>query len=241
MNRSTVYKRIREMLGEHGVKNYIEAKNYLEGKNLDKVAKDISERLSDKSQQYERKTEISNKRKFLEDIQNLQKNKIDIKYGMDAKTVNRRIGEILGDHGVKNYTEAKEYLQDKNLGDVVKDIEGRSGENQNNNDLSDNNVEDSAKESSGAHENTSMDKTTLEEKSIAPIEDKTDKNNEEEKENINEDLATESENEPSINKSQDSFVGMNKEQKFKISVPPSKRSDQEIIGENIKSQERFKY
>ncbi|MFW9970806.1 MAG: hypothetical protein ACFFDF_11470 [Candidatus Odinarchaeota archaeon] len=239
MNRSTVYKRIREMLDEHGVKNYIEAKNYLEGKNLDKVAKDISERLSDKSQQYEGKTEISNKRKFLEDIQNLQKNEIDIKYGMDAKTVNRRIGEILGDHGVKNYTEAKEYLQDKNLGDVVKDIEGRSGENQTKNDLSDNNVEDSAKKSSGEHENISIDEATSEEKNEAPTEDKNDKTNEEEKENISEDLATESENEPFINKYKDSSEEVDKEQELETSLPPSKRSDQEIIEENIKSHEEF--
>ena len=49
---------------------------------------------------------------------------------MDAKTVNNKIKELLGEHGVKNYTGAKEYLKDKNLDEVLKDIDNRSGERQ---------------------------------------------------------------------------------------------------------------
>ncbi len=125
MNRATVNLRIREMLGEHGVKNYTEAKEYLKEKNLDDVVKDITERLSDQTQKYEGTTEISNKQEFLEDIQNLQKNEIDHKYGMDGKTINNKIEGMLGEHGVKDYTDAKEFLKDKDLNEVLKEIEER--------------------------------------------------------------------------------------------------------------------
>ena len=126
MNRSTVNKRIREMLGEHGVKNYTEARNYLEDKNLDEVVKDINERMEKQSPIYEGKSIISDKREFLEDIQKMQKNEIDHKYRMDAKTINNKIKEMLGEYGVKNYTEAKDYLAGKSLDDVLKNIEQRS-------------------------------------------------------------------------------------------------------------------
>jgi len=145
MNRSTVNKRIREMLGDYGVKNYTEAKKYLEGKNLDKVAKEINERLSNQSQKFEGKSIISNKREFLNDIKNLQKNEIDHKYGMAAKTVTNKIKEMLGEHGVKNYTEAKEYLKDKNVEDVMKDIEKRSAEKEDDQQRSESNVEEKEK------------------------------------------------------------------------------------------------
>ncbi|MHA1985252.1 MAG: GIY-YIG nuclease family protein [Promethearchaeota archaeon] len=128
MNRSTVNKRIREMLGDHGVKNYMEAKKYLNDKNLDEVIKDINERTGDQTQRFEGKSVIENKREFLEDIQNLQKNEIDHKYGMDAKTINNKIKGMLGVHGVKNYIEAKKFLKEKNLDDVVKEIEEREAE-----------------------------------------------------------------------------------------------------------------
>ncbi|MFX1499882.1 MAG: GIY-YIG nuclease family protein [Promethearchaeota archaeon] len=123
INRSIVNRRILETLGVEGIKNYTELKKYLEGKNIDNVVKNINERLGDQLQKYEQGTIISNKREFLEDIQKLQKNEIDYKYGMDAKTVNYKIEDMLGEYGVKNYTQAKEYLSDKNLDDVIKDIE----------------------------------------------------------------------------------------------------------------------
>jgi len=172
MNRSTVNKRIREMLGEHGVKNYTEAKKYLEGKNLDKVAKEINERLSNQSQKFEGKSIISNKREFLEDIQKLQKNEIDHKYGMAAKTVNNKIKEMLGEHGVKNYTEAKEYLKDKNVEDISKEIEKRSAEKEDDQQKSESNVEKKEKverieqkEESNVEKKEKVERTEQKEKS----------------------------------------------------------------------------
>jgi len=136
MNRSTLNKRIHEMLGEHGVKNYKEAGNYLEGKNLDKVVKDINERLDKPFQNYEGKPISSNKREFLEDIKNMLKNEINYKYRMGAKSITRKIKEMLGEYGVKNYTEAKKYLNGKNLDEVLKDIEQRSVEKPDDNKIS---------------------------------------------------------------------------------------------------------
>jgi len=130
MNRSTATKRIREMLGDKGVKNFTDTKEYLKDKDLDDVVKDINERTGDQTQQFEGKSIIENKREFLEDIQNLQKNEIDHKYGMDAKTINNKIRGMLGMHGVKNYTDAREFLKDKDLNEVVKNIEERESEEQ---------------------------------------------------------------------------------------------------------------
>jgi len=179
MNRSTINKRIREMLGDHGVKNYTEAKEYLEGKNLDEVVKEINTKLSDQSQKYEGKTTISNKREFLKDIQNLQKNEIDHKYGMDAKTVNNKIKEMLGEHGVKNYTGAKEYLKDKNMDEVLKDIEKRSAEKEDDQQKSESNVEKKEKvertehkEESNVEEKEKVERT--EHKEESKIEEQTE-------------------------------------------------------------------
>jgi len=128
MNRSTINKRIQEMLGEHGVHNYTEAKKYLENKDLKKVLNDINERFSKQAERYQGTTDITDKKQFLQDIQTMQKNEINYKYDMDAKTINQKIREMLGEHGIKNYTEAKEYLKDKNVDDVLKEIEERNKE-----------------------------------------------------------------------------------------------------------------
>ena len=146
MHRSTISKRIQEMLGAHGVKNYTEAKKYLEDKNLDEVAKEINERLNNQSQKFEGKTEIQDKREFLEDIQKMQKNEMDYKYGMDAKTINKKIEELFGEHGVKNYTEAKEFLKDKNIDEVSKDIDQRNAEKYYENQTTETKTKDSEQE-----------------------------------------------------------------------------------------------
>ncbi|MFX1570119.1 MAG: hypothetical protein ACFFCV_17315 [Promethearchaeota archaeon] len=163
MNRTTVNKRIREMFGEHGVKNYTEAKEYLKEKNLDDVVKDINERLSNQTEKYEGKSEIQDKREFLEDIQNLQKNEIDHKYGMDAKIINNKIKEMLGEYGVKNYTEAKEYLKDKNLDDVARDIDERNAEKQDEKQTSDTKPEGPEKHPIQEHEEEEEKKKSSEE------------------------------------------------------------------------------
>jgi len=128
MNRSTINKRIQEMLGEHGIHNYADAKKYLENKNLNEVLKDINERLSKQAERYQGTTDITDKKQFIQDIQTMQKNEINYKYGMDAKTINQKMREMFGPDGPKNYTELKEYLQDKNVNDVLKEIEERTKE-----------------------------------------------------------------------------------------------------------------
>ncbi len=105
----------------------------------EKMSKVISEKW-DKDPEYRQKQieshdkykkKIEDKREFLNDIKNeVQKKELLEKYEMSGKTMNRRIEEMLGEHGVKNYTGAKEYLKDKDLDDVLKDIEGKSTEKQ---------------------------------------------------------------------------------------------------------------
>ena len=185
MNGSTVNNRIREMLGEHGVKNYTEAKKYLEDKNLDEVVKEINEKEKNQSQKFEGTTTISNKREFLKDIQELQKNEIDMKYRMDAKTVNNKIREMLGEHGVKNYTEAKNYLKNKNIDEVLKDIEVRNAEKQADTQTSESKSEDSEKEGkkekATEEEKKESSEVTSEKPSEAEKEGKKEESTEEEK------------------------------------------------------------
>lgn len=127
MDRTTLNRRIYEMLGDKEVKNYSEAKKYLEDKDIKEIAEEIEYKENIQKERYEGTTLISDKKQFFEDILNMQKKEIDMKYGLDAKTTNKKIEEILGDYGVKNYTGAKEYLKDNGVDEVLKTIEKKEG------------------------------------------------------------------------------------------------------------------
>ncbi|MHA1457690.1 MAG: GIY-YIG nuclease family protein, partial [Promethearchaeota archaeon] len=122
LNGSTVNRKLQEMLGDHGVHNYTSAKSYLEDKEVKEVVQDINERLSNQSERYKGTTNIIDKDEFLKDIQTMKKYEMTHKYDMDGKTINRRIDEMLGAVGVKNYNEAKEYLKDKEISEVLKNV-----------------------------------------------------------------------------------------------------------------------
>ncbi|MBY9006178.1 MAG: hypothetical protein KGD63_05425 [Candidatus Lokiarchaeota archaeon] len=129
MDRTTLNRRIYEMLGDKEVKNFSEAKKYLENKDIKEIAEEINNNKKNAQiERYEGTTLISDKKQFFEDILNMQKKEIDMKYGLDAKTTNKKIEEILGDYGVKNYTGAKEYLKDNGVDEVLKTIENKEGE-----------------------------------------------------------------------------------------------------------------
>ena len=147
MHGKTLNNRIQEMLGEQGVKNYTEAKNYLEQKQIDEVLNEINENLKNLSQRFEGKTNISDKRQFLEDVQNMQKKEIDHKYGMDAKTTNRKIEEMCRPDGPKNYTELKEHLQHKSIDEVLKEIEEKNIDKQDRSQSTEISTEESLPES----------------------------------------------------------------------------------------------
>ena len=90
------------------------------------------------------KKKIEDKREFLNEVKNkVPKKELVEKYGMAGKTLNRRIEEMFGSNGPKNYTELKDHLQDKNVDDVLKDIDNRSGERQ---DSSSENTKENKKE-----------------------------------------------------------------------------------------------
>lgn len=71
----------------------------------------------------EKRKVIENKDEFLRDIITMQKKDIDAKYGLSSKTTNRHIQHVLGHRGITNFTQARNYLKDRNLDDVLKDIE----------------------------------------------------------------------------------------------------------------------
>lgn len=245
MDGKCINDRIEEMLGHHGIKNFSQAKKYLENKNLDNVLKDINEKLDNQTQKIVGKKEISNKREFLTDIQKLQKNEIDHKYRMDAKTANKKIEEILGDRGIKNYTEAKEFLKDKEVDDVLKDIEDRSAEKQEDNQISESKPEDSKKEPREEYEKESKDKGLTEGKTEEQSKEITDKPTEEEKEEKKDETLQERIEEPHDqpaldNQSSESSEEMSREQKFETSGVPREGSVQDLIGEKIREIEEEK-
>jgi len=124
MDGRTTTKRIGEMLGHRGVYTYSQAREYLKNRDLNKVVKDINQHEKiERANKLERGTKIENKEEFMKDIQNLSKKEINRKYQMDGKTINNKIEKMLGHQGVKNYSQAREYLQDKEFKDVLKDIE----------------------------------------------------------------------------------------------------------------------
>ncbi len=75
--------------------------------------------------------EIPDKREFLKEIkENMPKKDMLQKYDMGKNSFGKRIQEMFGPNGPKNYTELKNYLRDKNVDDVLKDIEERNKENE---------------------------------------------------------------------------------------------------------------
>jgi hypothetical protein len=105
--------------------NYPEIKEkHLRTRSDPEYKKKQSDAMKGNSNAYK---EIKNKMDFLSD----RKNKMPLKelaqkYGISDTTVNERIKKYLGSYGVRNSKEAKGYLKDKKLDDVLKDIEDRS-------------------------------------------------------------------------------------------------------------------
>ncbi len=90
------------------------------------------------------KKEISDKRQFLNDIKNnMPKKEMLEKYDIGKTAFTKRIKEMFGPNGPKNYTELKDYLQGKDINDVLKDIQEKQAEEQGNNEESIDNSEKS--------------------------------------------------------------------------------------------------
>jgi hypothetical protein len=103
-----------------------EARKYLQNKDLKDVILDIEKnRENTFNEKAERRKKLGNTERFLKDIKEMKKKDIDYKYGMSRKATTRRIRRMLGHRGVKNYTQARDYLKDKKLKDVLRDIDGQ--------------------------------------------------------------------------------------------------------------------
>jgi len=103
-----------------------------EPKYQESVSKGVTEKWKDEKYRErqarartEGKREIPDKAEFLKDITEMKKKDINTKYDMDGKSINKRIEEMLKHQDVRTYSEAKKYLEDKNLNEVLKDIEKR--------------------------------------------------------------------------------------------------------------------
>lgn len=71
-----------------------------------------------------RKKKIRDICKFLEDIKSgLKTSSLAVRYKMSEDTVRLRVKEILGKYGINNPTEAKKFLQDKDIDEIMEEID----------------------------------------------------------------------------------------------------------------------
>ena len=71
-----------------------------------------------------RKIKIPDIGKFLEDIKSgLKTSSLAVRYKMSEDTVRLRVKEILGKYGINNPTEAKKFLQDKDIDEIMEEID----------------------------------------------------------------------------------------------------------------------
>ncbi len=187
--------------------------------------------------------EITDKHQFFKDIQNMQKKDVAEKYNMDGKTVNRRIEEMLGEHGVKNYSQAKEYLKDKNLDNVLKDIETGGAEKQDENQTSDSkskgsekvqreDSEEEGKENKSPEENRKesseekREEQSKEEPHDQPKEEPHDKPKEEPQDQPKKNISEKPNDDPSESKANKSPEEVDKGEKFEYSrFPPHSQNE----------------
>ncbi len=71
-----------------------------------------------------RKKKIRDVCKFLEDIKSgMRSSSFSVRYKMSEDTVRLRVKEILGKYGINNPTEAKKFLQDKDIKEILEKID----------------------------------------------------------------------------------------------------------------------
>lgn len=113
MNKSTIYRKIQEILGYYKIFNLQGAKVFLTNKNISEVLSEVK-KISPKIEKQRLENRIHfNQKQFLEDIKKMQKNELCFKYMMSSKTINRKIAQLLAKFKIKNYTQAKIFLQTK--------------------------------------------------------------------------------------------------------------------------------
>jgi len=248
MDGKSINNRIEEMLKHQDVRTYSEAKKYLEDKNIPEVLKDIEERqgMEQKPDFREKMTEINrarakdpqwlakmreinkqyrkeipDKREFLKEIkENMSKKEMLQKYDMGGKTLNRRVQDMFGPDGPKNYTELKNYMRDKNVSDVLKEIEERNKEREINPESQGDDFKDKG-----------------ESKSQDDLQEKTDKGTKsDEKEDIKEPSKEENEDNKSDNNKENSERNQNHENSDENLREKGEKSAE--IEENIESKNK---
>lgn len=70
---------------------------------------------------------IEDKKKFLNDVKNSEKREDLTKYGFGGSTVSRKIKQILGPFGVRNYKEVKCFLDDRSIDEIFKSLDNPEG------------------------------------------------------------------------------------------------------------------
>jgi len=120
----------REKMSQIGTKKWQESE-YREKQNKERRERAKDPQFLEKMREIgkQNRKEIADKREFLNDIkENMQMKDMLQKYDMGKTSFGKRIQEMFEPDGPKNYTELKDYMQDKNINDVLKDVEERTKE-----------------------------------------------------------------------------------------------------------------
>ena len=137
--------RIREILEPFGIENFLEAKEFLKDKDIEEVLEYIdlenemnpsrrealrSEWLNadflDRLKEMRKTTRfraIEDLEGFLTDVKNKKKKDIAEKYDLHVDTVLNKIKKILKPFDIEDFREAKKFLKDKDIKEIIKLID----------------------------------------------------------------------------------------------------------------------
>lgn len=120
MSPSSINNRIKEILGKYGAKSIRVAKKFLRDKIIELQEDGDLKFSKDPNFKKYSKQDMMNFKKIMNSIKLGKMNKeLEFEFHVSRTTINRRIEKILGEYGVKNYTEAKKFLHHKKIDEFL--------------------------------------------------------------------------------------------------------------------------
>ena len=115
-----------------GVEKRWKDKEYQEKQKKVRETPEFKEKMRKAAEKRWKDKEISNMKEFLTDIKNkILKKDLEKKNNITGPTINRKIKEILGPNGPKNYREAKQFLKDRDIDNILKILKTKKNKKKN--------------------------------------------------------------------------------------------------------------
>lgn len=112
-----------------GVEKRWKDKEYQKKQKKVRETPEFKEKMRKAAEKWWKDKEISNMKEFLTDIKNkILKKDLEKKYNISGPTINSIIKEILGPNGPKNYREAKQFLKDRDIDNILKILKTKKNE-----------------------------------------------------------------------------------------------------------------